>query len=194
MPQLLRDIQVALLKALYDEQSGKLVALLVRLEAKTNIRREQIVYGFGGLFGVYMIFGYFAQLVCNTIGLAYPVYASVKAIRTEDKDDDKQWLTYWTVLAVFSLFDFFSEKVMGVFPLYWMLKCAFLLYLYLPQFRGAEHLYRDVVDPGVSKLEAICPSTGQLAVARRPTSGPAPTSTSTFVALASTDSFLTVRL
>lgn len=146
------------MRALYNERGGKAIELLACVEAATKVKRELIVCGLGGLFGLYMLFGYFAQLVCNTIGFAYPAYASVKAIRTERKDDDTQWLTYWTVLAVFSLLDFFSEKMMGVFRIYWIVKCAFLLYLYLPQFRGAEHLYRDVVNPGVSKLEAICPN------------------------------------
>ena len=28
-------------------------------------------------------------------------YASFKALRTEDDDDDTQWLMYWVVLAMF---------------------------------------------------------------------------------------------
>jgi receptor expression-enhancing protein 5/6 len=151
----LKRLQATLMRALYDEQGGKVVELLRQVEAKTNVKREQIVYGFGGLLVFYMVFGYFAQLVCNTIGFAYPAYESVKAIRTETKDDDTKWLTYWTVFAVFSLFDFFSDSIMRVFPFYWLVKCAFLLYLYLPQFNGAERLYRDVVNPVVTKLEVM---------------------------------------
>lgn len=169
------EIANKLQDALYDEQNGKVVRLLAGIEAKTNIKREQIVCGLGGLLGVYMTLGYFAQLVCNTIGFAYPAYASVKAIRTENKEDDTQWLIYWTVLAVFSLFDFLEENVIGGFPLYWILKSSFLLYLYLPQFRGAEHLYRDIVDPGLSKLEAIYPKgqdTGVSTPSRRSVSRP----------------------
>uniref|UniRef100_A0A914WJ56 Receptor expression-enhancing protein n=1 Tax=Plectus sambesii TaxID=2011161 RepID=A0A914WJ56_9BILA len=166
----LRRLHAALMETLYDEQSGKLGALLARIEAKTNVKREQLLYALGGLFAIYMVLGHFAQLVCNTIGFAYPAYASVKAIRTDNKDDDTQWLTYWTVFAVFSLFDFFGESIMRVFPFYWLLKCAFLLYLCLPQLNGAQQLYRDVVDPAVTKLEYMYHS-------RHPTVAPAGKST-----------------
>ncbi|KIH44001.1 TB2/DP1, HVA22 family [Ancylostoma duodenale] len=54
--------------------------------------------GVAAMQGLYLIFGHFAQLVCNFMGFIYPAYVSVKAIETATKDDDTQWLTYWSVI------------------------------------------------------------------------------------------------
>ena len=38
-------------------------------------------------------------------GFVYPCYMSFKAIESDAKGDDTQWLTYWMVFAVFSLME-----------------------------------------------------------------------------------------
>uniref|UniRef100_A0A914C1H9 Receptor expression-enhancing protein n=1 Tax=Acrobeloides nanus TaxID=290746 RepID=A0A914C1H9_9BILA len=94
-----------------------------------------------------------AQILCNAVGFAYPAYASVKAIRSTNKDDDTKWLVYWTVFAAFSLVDFFAVTIMQVFPFYWLAKIIFLLYLYLPQTNGAPYLYTSYIDPLINLID-----------------------------------------
>uniref|UniRef100_A0A915PML8 Receptor expression-enhancing protein n=1 Tax=Setaria digitata TaxID=48799 RepID=A0A915PML8_9BILA len=148
-----QDVVPALKALLYDKNNVQLDKVLSLLEAKTQLPREQLAYGLMSLVAVYLIIGSLAQLVCNLIGFGYPAYASVKAIRTEQKDDDTQWLIYWTVFAFYSLIDFFAEAIMHVIPLYWIIKVVFLLYLYLPQTYGAQVIYEKYLDPMIAGIE-----------------------------------------
>jgi hypothetical protein len=59
------------------------------------------------------------------------------------------------VFATFSLVDFFAERIMSFFPVYWLLKAIFLLYLSMPQTNGATHIYHRFVEPAVAKIEKI---------------------------------------
>ena len=49
----------------------------------------------------------------------------VKAIESERKDDDTQWLTYWTVYSAFSIVEYFSDIFLSWFPLYFLFKVNF---------------------------------------------------------------------
>ncbi|KAK6051254.1 TB2/DP1, HVA22 family [Cooperia oncophora] len=87
------------------------------------------------------------------IGFAYPAYASVKAVRTQDTKDDTQWLIYWCVFAAFSIIDFFAGSIMQWFPFYWLFKVAFLMFLFLPQTKGAHYLFYQYLDPLVTAID-----------------------------------------
>ncbi|CAP37999.2 Protein CBG21224 [Caenorhabditis briggsae] len=124
-----------------------------KLEDGTGSKREIFAYGLIALNCVYMILGSWAELMCNLIGVAYPAYVSVKAIRTVGTDDDTVWLMYWTVFGAFSIIDFFAMAIMSYFPIYWVAKAAFLLYLYLPQTHGSHVIYHSIIDPLVAHME-----------------------------------------
>ncbi|CAD6195888.1 unnamed protein product [Caenorhabditis auriculariae] len=130
----------------YDEYVAK-------AEETTGLKRENLSYVLYGLLAFYLIFGSAAKLLCNLIGFGYPAYASVKAIRSVDKKDDTQWLTYWTVFATISLFDFFSQDIYRFFPFIYVFKAVFLVYLYLPQTHGTAVFYTKIVDPLVTRID-----------------------------------------
>ncbi|VDN05817.1 unnamed protein product [Thelazia callipaeda] len=151
----LNDLKAVFHSLLYPKENKVAEQAFVSLEQKTHLNREKILYVVISIAALYMVFGAFAKIVCNLIGFAFPAYASVKAIRTAQKDDDTHWLIYWTVFGAFSLVDSFAEIIFCYFPIYWVFKALLLLYLYLPQTYGAIILYERLVDPAITKVDLL---------------------------------------
>ena len=118
----------------------------------TRISREYIF--FLGLFAfliLYLIIGYGASLIVNLLGFLYPVYKSYvqeksnfgvknnlknknkfvkihscKAIDSDEKDDDTQWLTYWVVYATFTILEHFTDYLLAWVPFYFLAKVSYV--------------------------------------------------------------------
>jgi receptor expression-enhancing protein 5/6 len=142
------------LDELLHDKDSCMTPIFEKFEAKTGVKRLNLVLGFVAFISVYLMVGYGADFLCNFIGFIYPAYASVKAIESREKDDDTKWLTYWVVFSVFSLVEFFADIFLFWIPLYWFFKCVFLVYCMAPfSWNGSIFIYHRFIRPFVLKHE-----------------------------------------
>jgi hypothetical protein len=97
--------------------------------------------------------GYLQNLLSCLIGITYPMYFSIKALREKNKERIKSWLQYWIIFSIFlNLEDVFCY-ILGEIQLYFFYKVLFLLICYLPQYNGAKYFYENLVKEMFIKYE-----------------------------------------
>jgi len=89
----------------------------------------------------------FDILAGPVVSLVYPLYASIKAIETKSPVDDQQWLTYWILYSLITLFELTFAKVIEWIPLWAYMKLIATCWLVIPYFSGAAYVYEHFVRP-----------------------------------------------
>lgn len=116
-----------------------------------------------GLLCLIILWSHGFDALCNLIGFVYPLYASFKALKSEGKGDDTQWLTYWVVFGAFIVIEDFTDAIFerNVWStVYFLLKIVFLLWCQLPQYKGANWVFNKVIYPVLKKYEKDIDSLG----------------------------------
>mmetsp|Transcript_1834 Transcript_1834/g.3477 ORF Transcript_1834/g.3477 Transcript_1834/m.3477 type:complete len:163 (+) Transcript_1834:101-589(+) len=125
----------------FVEKYDQLNKPLVQASEKTKVEKELIFVGaLAAVFLlVFLITG--GDVIIDAIGFMYPFYMSLKAIETDDPEDDKQWLTYWIVFVLFKLVENVADVLISFIPFYFLFKVAFLVWCCHPSFKGATLVY-----------------------------------------------------
>ena len=74
-----------------------------------------------------------SRFLCILAGVFYPAYASFKALENPETNENKQWLTYWTIYACSTSLETLSAKFASWVPGYYIVKAMVLLWLMLPK-------------------------------------------------------------
>ena len=123
------------------------------IEKRTEINPKVII---GGLIVAIILTTtkWFSSYVTCLVGVLCPTYLSLKAIESPEDDDDKQFLTYWVVYGLFTIFDIFTSFLINKIPFYYTFKLAFLIWMFMPNFRGSIYVYNFIIGPLFKKYES----------------------------------------
>lgn len=103
--------------------------------------------GSGGDSFLKVVLQNFDVLAGPVVSLVYPLYASIKAIESKSPIDDQQWLTYWVLYSLITLFELTFAKVIEWIPFWSYAKLIATCWLVIPYFSGAAYVYEHFVRP-----------------------------------------------
>ncbi|GAB2269957.1 HVA22-like protein a [Dionaea muscipula] len=102
----------------------------------------------GGVLGfLKVVLKNFDVLAGPVVSLAYPLYASVRAIESKSPLDDQQWLTYWVLYSMITLLELTFATVIEWIPLWSYGRLLLTCWLVIPYFSGAAYVYGRFVRP-----------------------------------------------
>ena len=120
---------------------------------KTGIQGKYIMIALGVAL-LFTIIGFLDKYITCLVGILLPTFFSIKAIESKEEDDDKLWLTYWTIYAVFSFLDLFVGWILKIIPFYFIIKLIFLVWCFMPNTKGAIIVYDKFIKPFFLKNES----------------------------------------
>merc|ERR1712106_1102300 len=94
----------------------------------------------------------FTLIPRTLIGVAYPGFASLKAVLSDSPDSSVAWMKYWVVLGVFSVVELLLDPLLNPFqhsfPTYLILKCLFLAWCMAPiELNGSDVIFNNILFP-----------------------------------------------
>ena len=104
----------------------------------------------GGGIAAFVLVGVILQgynIICALLTCVYPMICSIKTIESEDDDETKNWLSFWTVFGFFQIIEMFAGFILNFIPYYGLIRILFFIYLMAPQTNGAHTFYSVVLKP-----------------------------------------------
>lgn len=123
------------------------VPQLVDASKKAGVEPGVLLAGISVIGGILILVFFGATILTVVATVLYPAIQSIKAIESEGENDDKEWLTYWTIFGIFSLMDEFVGFLLAFIPFYSYIRFALFVFLMAPQTKGALTIYNYVVGP-----------------------------------------------
>ena len=106
---------------------------------------QVIKYGLHYIAVGVVVYAIIPDAVTTVIGVGYPAFKSFMSLESPEKNDDRQWLTYWICLGAFNLLDNLGGFLLDLIPFYSIIKVVVLIWLQHPKSMGALTLYTLVM-------------------------------------------------
>ncbi|CCX34603.1 TB2/DP1, HVA22 family-domain-containing protein [Pyronema domesticum] len=132
-----------------DKELSKYPALN-NLEKQTGAPKVYVVGGVGFIYFFLIFLNFGGQLLTNLAGFLIPGYYSLHALFTMAKVDDTQWLVYWILFGFLNLIES-AFSVTYWLPFYYVFKFMLVMWLGLPQFSGAQVVFKSFLQPLLAK-------------------------------------------
>ncbi|XP_003381617.1 receptor expression-enhancing protein 5 [Trichinella spiralis] len=127
-----------------------------KIEEKTGRNRCEAATLLASVITVLLLFSRSAELLCNSICFAYPAVKSLEKVKSTEKNTSYQCLLfYWIIFGLFAIVDFFAYSISYINTVYWLLKCVFFLWLFMPSCSGAAVLH-GIIFPPISSQPNNC--------------------------------------
>ena len=126
---------------------------LKELSTKTHIKPAYFGIIFLSILSLMVLLEIGGFWIAFLVGFLYPAWASFKAIGTRQKEEDKQWFTYWALFGFIQVFDTVIYSLFRWVPFYSACKIALFIYLYHPKTHGALELYHKIIRPYLINYE-----------------------------------------
>ncbi len=123
------------------------------IEEKTGISSKYIYIGLALCLASIFI-GYLDKYITCLVGIVIPTICSIRTMETKDYEDIKQWLTYWAVFGVFSFVDLIGSEGLKFIPFYFVIKIIFLIWLFMPNTKGASKIYDNLISKCFNKYKS----------------------------------------
>ena len=115
---------------------------------------DSVVFIFVIFFSLLLTLKLIFELIFSYIITGYyPIIWTREDYKANKDNFWKKWGTYWTIFSVLIFFDLHKNDVLKVIPLYFIIKCIFLLMLYLPGFTIAETIFDGFLKDYLRQIE-----------------------------------------
>ncbi|TNV75335.1 hypothetical protein FGO68_gene13928 [Halteria grandinella] len=128
------------------------IAPVKNLAKQLGVPAAALVFGPIAFLVLLVAFGVGASFFTTLIGIAYPTFKSIIALESPSADDDKQWLTYWSIFGFLVVIDDFAGFILSYIPYYYFIKVCVLIWLFNPATQGATTIYNNAVKPLLTKF------------------------------------------
>lgn len=124
------------------------------------------------LLGLLFLTCFFSSTVASFCGIVFPALCATSSVMKQSEQfkngskvdplANQQWLIYFIVFSLFTFVEGFFDFALSMIPFFGVFKIVFFLWLFLPQFQGANVIFLQCIAPRMEKWKTISHTSGAI--------------------------------